>query len=248
MPMHESMPDPRTGHGDYCAECFCEMDDEFKAEKLAAFCLTKLSGQDKYLTLFGKDPQKLVGNCHYAARETVKALNAVLPKEAGAILRRGFWLGQGGVGQHSWVDVWRENERCIIDPTQFKFTKGMPQFDYAQLEDERYDLCGFALQGNRLNGYKPLHESPVFEIPKPFRPAAKAALGLKVLPRKIGMQTLNVLVKSPQSTWENPRDFFKAVINQGQAVLVPREWRIYYGLVPDPDVDINTRPCPFDPR
>jgi len=219
----ETMPDPRTGRGDLCCECYIKADDAFKVEKCAARCLSLLDG---YSALYGTGLQ-LYGNCHYASRTLVAALNKVLPEEAGAVVRRGFWLPR--YGQHSWVEVRFDDDHAIIDPTKFQFTFGeTPDFAVTDTEDERYDLCGFESTAACSTG--------VSSGKRRFDAYAKQHLKALKNPAEISQ-----FVKQSRSRFDDHRAFMEQAVSAGHSAMIPREWRIYYGFEPDPDADVNTR-------
>ena len=236
FPAHESMPDPETKRGDYCFECYVDMEYEWDVKRGTEWLQINLPDMNTFMQGYKKfakgslDPEKMANNCHAAAHTLVQLVKGKMDIK----LQRGHWTGgdvrkdnKRTVAQHSWtkVKVPDNNVMFIVDPTQWVFTGQEPYLCIVSEDDGRYDVGGYGIKS--------------------------ALLGEKVFPKRAGKLMASTLsdeayqwLKSrnkrdwtkwtldemfvianmdPRSMCGNQKEIFNAIIKSGNKGLIPLE-------------------------
>jgi hypothetical protein len=197
FPLYESMPDPETNTGDYCLDCFTDLEYIYDEKRGRKWLRDQLPSMEEFMKGYkriakGKssNPRSLENNCHAAAITLIELLKGKVEVE----IQRGHWLGNDArkgntrtAQQHSWVKarVPDNNIGFIIDPTQWVFNGQSPTICLSTEDDDRYDLGGYRMK--------------------------EAILGEKVIPERKGKLKPSHLDKNVRA-WLNgksPRDWTK---------------------------------------
>jgi hypothetical protein len=160
FPADQSMPHPEDDTGDFCFECFVDLEYKWNVKRGAAWLKINLPTADEFLAEYRKVAkakngtlESMEGNCHGAAMALVNVCKA---KGLDIELQRGHWLGtdvraersEFPMQQHSWtrMSVPDNQVRFIVDPTQWVFVGGSPTFGITDEDDKRYDLGSYTIR------------------------------------------------------------------------------------------------------
>jgi hypothetical protein len=239
------MPDPATGHGDYCFECYEDLRYKHDEARCKEWIAKQLPTMQEFYAIYAKHCKipvtkvDLEGNCHAAATALVNHLKT---KGLTVMLKRGHWLGSDHreershfIGQqHSWLqitpDVEDNNILFFVDPTQFIFTGHEPAIAITSEDDRRYDAGGYALKEMVLGIRKcPARKGKT----KPSNLSAKSQLSLSTLPGA-GKRTWTkwtdeemrfVANQRPESLGAGVKEIFQAIIDAGNPAAIPIDAR-----------------------
>ena len=239
---HESMPDPETNRGDYCFECFLEIEYKWDVKRGIAFLQCELPSMDDFMKGYKKfakgslDPKAMENNCHAAANALVQLVKDKLDIK----LQRGHWIGIDArhnsrtVQQHSWtkVRIPDNNVEFIVDPTQWVFTGANPSLCIVDSDDERYDVGGYAMK-KAICEKKEFPERKGNLFKTKFSDSTKKWLSSQSDRDWSAWSTDEIFILAnmdPREMGGHQKEIFKAIAGQGHKGFIPLEgWALAMG-------------------
>ncbi len=232
---HESMPDPETDLGDFCFECYLEMEEKWDVKRGIAFLQCELPSMEDFMKDYKKfakgslDPRSMENNCHAAANTLVQLVKDKFDIK----LQRGHWLGidvrhgTGTVQQHSWTKIHLKdnNVEFIVDPTQWVFTGAEPSLCIVDADDNRYDVGGYGMK-EAILGKKKFPERKGKLTTTKFSDSTKKWLSGQCDRdwSKWSLDEMFVLANmDPRSMFGHQKEIFDAILKSGNKGLIPLE-------------------------
>jgi hypothetical protein len=241
FPAHESMPDPETDLGDYCFECYVDMEYEWDVKRGTAWLKVHLPSLEDFMKGYKRiakgtlNPRSMENNCHAAANTLVQLVKDKMKIKP----QRGHWTG-GDVRsagrvmqQHSWtqVSVPDNNIQFVVDPTQWVFTGAEPSLCISTEDDTRYDIGGYHVK-EAILGKKVIPERNGPTVKSNLNKEARDWLK-KQADRDWSVWTIEeqfVLANMDPRAMLCAKDIFKAIIDGGNKGLIPLEGLELAGL------------------
>jgi len=235
FPADTSMPDPETNSGNFCYDCYLNLEYQWDNKRGIAWLKEHLPSLENFMKAYktyakgSLDPRKMENNCHAAATALVK----LLKDKMDITVERGHWVAPDvrrakiPFQQHSWTSVRVPNNSIvfIVDPTQWVFTGKEPELCISNEDDRRYDIGGYNIKAAIL-GEKVIPERNGTTVKSNLPKAAKEWLNSKA-PRDWSIWTVEEIFVianiDPRKMNGNAKSIFKAIIDCGHEGFIPLE-------------------------
>ena len=228
----DDMSHPETGCGNYCFECYIELEHDWNVKRGIAFLECELPSLDDFMRGYKKfafgslNPRSMENNCHAASSALVK----ILGKKCNIKLQRGHWIGMDirnktrSMQQHSWtkVRIPGNDVEFIVDPTQWVFTGDNPSLCIVDADDCRYDIGGYGIK------------AALYKHDFPERTGTLRKTNLSDSPKKWLSSQFNrdwsvwsideilaLANMDPRSMAGNEKEIFDAIVKSGNEAFIP---------------------------